>query len=152
MKSLAVSILVIAAAACAATESIQKVPMPDPATVGDPAKARVFLFREDQTFGKAWLLLVSSASREIGALVPGNYLSFEASPGMMQFLLSLDRARFAGPPVTAAIPQRLEAGKTYYGNVTFDKDGPTIRILLDFLPESTGRERLAALSPAALVQ
>ncbi len=148
-----VLVLVVASlASSAASGSWQRVPLPDPeVAVSDPAKARVYIGRANQTFGEMWMVRIIDNGQEIGEVAQGEYLCYERAPGLARFEVILDRAVIAGGVKQAVSSLRCEAGKAYYCALYFD-DRPGREIEMRVLSEAQGVEAVKGLTPAAVVE
>ncbi|MCU0724063.1 MAG: DUF2846 domain-containing protein [Planctomycetes bacterium] len=137
--------------ACA-SGSWQRLPLPDQdTTLSDPTKARVYIGRANQTFGKAWMVRIIDNGAEIGEVAQGEYLCYERAPGLARFEVILDRAVIAGGIKETVTSLTCEAGKTYYCGLYFD-DRPGKEIEMRVLSEAQGAAAVRELTPATVVQ
>jgi hypothetical protein len=116
-KRFAVAFVLLALLACSSTSS-QDAPLPDLSKkVEDPAKARVYIFRENIPFSKQDALRVDIDQRRVGFLARSTYLVLEIEPGDHSIWMTLDRSLAA--TIKGIDKLDLKPNQVYYYEVQF---------------------------------
>ncbi|MEM6672005.1 MAG: hypothetical protein AAF726_04135 [Planctomycetota bacterium] len=120
-----------------ASDSYQRVPIPEPAAAIPAYHARVFVVRDDQVVGRDRHVDVLASGRSIGRLGPASFLCWDQRAGDVVLQLIFDRPAPDGGGIEGLSRLTLTAGETAY-----------VRISLQSAPELSS-EKAAVGMPTA---